>query len=469
MLKIYNTPHRQIEEFKPQDTADVKIYTCGPTVYAEPHIGNWAAFIYWDILVRTLRANNYGVRRTMNVTDVGHLVSDADEGEDKLEKGARREGKTAWEVADFYTDLFLDGMKKLNLVTPTTVARATDYIPKQLDIVKDLRDKGFTYEISDGIYFDTSKYPEYADFAHLNLDELKAGARVSFNPEKRNASDFALWKWTPEGQTRDMQWEFEGRMGFPGWHLECSAIALDTLGNTLDIHTGGIDHIHVHHTDEIAQSENYTGEKFSNYWLHANHITSEGRKISKSLDNGFTLKQLSERGYSALDYKMLVLQSHYQTESDFSFTALDSAKTRLHNWRNIAAMRWQVYNTKNDESVLPSLASQKILLDIINQNLDTPKTLSKIDEIMTKISNAPSEKISTDNLSSLIKFIDDLLGLELESSTPDISDEQKRLILERRIARDSKDWAKSDEIRDELIEQGVKLRDSKDKTYWEYI
>ena len=468
MLKIHNTPNRQLEEFTPQDAQDVKVYTCGPTVYAEPHIGNWAAFIYWDILVRTLRANDYGVRRTMNITDVGHLVSDEDEGEDKLEKGARREGKTAWEIADFYTDLFLDGMQKLNLIMPTTIARATDYIPKQIEIVKYLRAKGLTYEISDGIYFDTSKFPAYADFAHLNLDELKAGARVSFNPEKRNPSDFALWKWTEEGKTRDMQWEFDGRMGFPGWHLECSAIALDTLGDTLDIHTGGIDHINVHHTDEIAQSENYTGKQFSNYWLHANHITSEGKKISKNLDNGFTLKQLAEHGYSPLDYKMLVLQSHYQTESDFSFAALDSAKARLNNWHSVAAMRWQVYGAKTDESLLPSLAAKKILLDIINQNLDTPKTLSKIDEIFTEILNTPNDKISAKNLAELIEFIDDLLGLNLANSTLDIGDELKQKILERRTAREQKDWAKSDEIRDELLEKGIRLRDSKDKTFWEY-
>ena len=256
MIKFYNTPDRKIEEFIPQDPNNVKIYTCGPTVYAAPHIGNWAAFIYWDILVRTLQANGYTVRRTMNITDVGHLVSDEDEGEDKLEKGARKEGKTAWDIAEFYTNDFIQGIKKLNLIQPNSLSRATDFIPEQIEIVKNLREKGLTYEISDGIYFDTSKYPKYAEFAHLNLDELKAGARVNFNPEKRNISDFALWKWTPEGQSRDMQWDFEGKMGFPGWHLECSAIALSTLGDTLDIHTGGIDHILVHHTDEIAQSEN---------------------------------------------------------------------------------------------------------------------------------------------------------------------------------------------------------------------
>ncbi len=283
MLKFYNTPSRKIEEFKPLNPENVKVYTCGPTVYASPHIGNWVAFIYWDILVRTLQLNGYNVTRTMNITDVGHLVSDEDDGEDKLEKGARQEGKTVWEVAEFYTNEFLKGMRDLNLITPDNLSKATDFIPEQIEIIENLSKKGFTYKTSDGIYFDTAKFPKYADFAHLDLENLKAGARVNFNPEKKNLSDFALWKWSPKDKKRGMEWEYCGRMGFPGWHLECSAIAINTLGETIDIHTGGIDHIPVHHTDEIAQSETFTGKTFSNYWLHCNHMTSEGKKISKWL------------------------------------------------------------------------------------------------------------------------------------------------------------------------------------------
>ena len=238
MLKFYNTPSRKIEEFKPLNPENVKVDTCGPTVYASPHIGNWVAFIYWDILVRTLQLNGYSVTRTMNITDVGHLVSDEDDGEDKLEKGARREGKTVWEVAEFYTNEFLKGMHDLNLITPDNLSKATDFIPEQIEIIENLSKKGFTYKTSDGIYFDTAKFPKYADFAHLDLENLKAGARVNFNPEKKNLSDFALWKWSPKDQKRGMEWEYCGRMGFPGWHLECSAIAINTLGETIDIHTG---------------------------------------------------------------------------------------------------------------------------------------------------------------------------------------------------------------------------------------
>lgn len=465
MLKFYNTPSRKIEEFKPLNPENVKVYTCGPTVYASPHIGNWVAFIYWDILVRTLQLNGYNVTRTMNITDVGHLVSDEDDGEDKLEKGARREGKTVWEIAEFYTNEFLKGMRDLNLITPENLSKATDFIPEQIAIIKDLSKKGFTYKTSDGIYFDTAKFPKYADFAHLDLENLKAGARVNFNPEKKNLSDFALWKWSPKDKKRGMEWEYCGRMGFPGWHLECSAIAINTLGETIDIHTGGIDHIPVHHTDEIAQSETFTGKTFSNYWLHCNHMTSEGKKISKSLGNGFTLEQIVSQGFSPMDFKMFVLQSQYRTESNFSFENLKSAQNRLKNWQNIASLRWQV---KGNDGTIPSLATKQIILEEVNDNLDTPKALAKIDEIFGEIIKANPEKLNYDNLLELIEFIDELLGLNLITSTPDIPDEIKMKIIERTNARAEKNWAKSDEIRDELLSKNIILRDTPKKSFWEY-
>ena len=465
MLKFYNTPSRKIEEFKPLNPENVKIYTCGPTVYASPHIGNWVAFIYWDILVRTLRLNGYNITRTMNITDVGHLVSDEDDGEDKLEKGARREGKTVWEVAEFYTNEFLKGMQDLNLITPENLSKATDFIPEQIEIIDNLSKKGFTYTTSDGIYFNTAKFPKYANFAHLDLENLKAGARVNFNPEKKNLSDFALWKWSPKDQKRGMEWEYCGRMGFPGWHLECSAIAINTLGETIDIHTGGIDHIPVHHTDEIAQSETFTGKTFSNYWLHCNHMTSEGKKISKSLGNGFTLEQIMSQGFSPMDFKMFVLQSQYQTESNFSFENLKSAQNRLKNWQNIANLRWQI---KGSDGEIPSLAAKQAILEEVNDNLDTPKALAKIDEIFGEIIKANPEKLNHSNLLELLEFIDELLGLNLITSTPDISDEIKIKIIERTNARAEKNWTKSDEIRDELLSKNIILRDTPKKSFWEY-
>lgn len=465
MLKFYNTPSRKIEEFKPLNPENVKIYTCGPTVYASPHIGNWVAFIYWDILVRTLRLNGYNVTRTMNITDVGHLVSDEDDGEDKLEKGARREGKTVWEVAEFYTKEFLKGMRDLNLITPENLSKATDFIPEQIEIIDNLSRKGLTYITSDGIYFNTAKFPKYANFAHLDLENLKAGARVNFNPEKKNLSDFALWKWSPKDQKRGMEWEYCGRMGFPGWHLECSAIAINTLGETIDIHTGGIDHIPVHHTDEIAQSETFTGKTFSNYWLHCNHMTSEGKKISKSLGNGFTLEQIMSQGFSPMDFKMFVLQSQYRTENNFSFENLKSAQNRLKNWQNIASLRWQI---KGSDGGIPSLATKQVILEEVNDNLDTPKALAKIDEIFGEIIKANPEKLNHSNLLELLEFIDELLGLNLITSTPDISDEIKIKIIERTNARAEKNWTKSDEIRDELLSKNIILRDTPKKSFWEY-
>ena len=465
MLKFYNTPSRKIEEFKPLNPENVKVYTCGPTVYATPHIGNWVAFIYWDILIRTLRLNGYNVTRTMNITDVGHLVSDEDDGEDKLEKGAQREGKTVWEVAEFYTNEFLRGMQDLNLITPENLSKATDFIPEQIEIIDNLSRKGLTYITSDGIYFNTAKFPKYANFAHLDLENLKAGARVNFNPEKKNLSDFALWKWSPKDQKRGMEWEYCGRMGFPGWHLECSAIAINTLGETIDIHTGGIDHIPVHHTDEIAQSETFTGKTFSNYWLHCNHMTSEGKKISKSLGNGFTLEQIMSQGFSPMDFKMFVLQSQYRTENNFSFENLKSAQNRLKNWQNIASLRWQI---KGSDGGIPSLATKQVILEEVNDNLDTPKALAKIDEIFGEIIKANPEKLNHSNLLELLEFIDELLGLNLITSTPDISDEIKIKIIERTNARAEKNWTKSDEIRDELLSKNIILRDTPKKSFWEY-
>ena len=474
-LKFHNTLTGQLDEFVSQTAGKVSIYTCGPTVYDYPHIGNWVSYIYWDTLVRILIANNYEVNRVMNITDVGHLVSDADEGEDKLEKGAKREGKTAWEVAAFYTDNFLKGMKLLGLIEPQYITKATDYIPDQLNLISKLKEKGFTYQIDDGIYFDTSKFSKYADFAHIDLESLKAGARVEFNPQKRNHSDFALWKFTPNGEKRDMEWELDGRMGFPGWHLECSAIAMSILGKTLDIHTGGIDHIPVHHTNEIAQSEAATDVRFSNYWLHNNFLKVNGTKISKSLGNGYTLEDLDKKGFSPLDFRMFVLQGNYRNEGNFTFENLQSAKNRLHNWRNIAALRHQIHNTiqsdsekAKDEKTISLYATSQAIIEAIDNDLGTPEALKIIDEAFSRATSARLTNIDRQSLVQLLTTIDATLGLQLIDSTPDISDDTKRIILERNAARDQKDWEKSDELRNQLLESEIIIRDNDKDSVWEY-
>ncbi len=479
MIKLHNTLTRKTEEFVPQTPQSVLLYTCGPTVYDYLHIGNWTAYIYWDILVRTLESNGYSVDRVMNITDVGHLTSDEDEGEDKLEKGARRENKTAWQIAEFYTKDCLDDIRKLGLITPTHIAKATDFIPQQLELVRQLKQKGFTYQIDDGIYFDTSKFPTYADFAHLNLAALKAGARVEQNLQKRNPSDFALWKFTPKNTRRDMEWdtpkdlvEGEAKKGFPGWHLECSAIAMNILSKTLDIHTGGIDHIPVHHTNEIAQSEAATGKLFSRYWLHNNHLKANGTKISKSLSNGYTLQDIEKKGYSALDFKMFVLQSHYRTESNFTWENLESAKIRLRHWKEIAALRWQTKTQPEKASEI--VETYKISLvratqgiaEALNEDINTPAALQIVDEAFSLISENPLGRVCKNALTELLTTIDSLLGLELIESTPDITGEQRQLIQEREVARTNKDWVKSDALRDALLSQNIQLNDTQDGAVW---
>lgn len=480
MMKLHNTLTRKVEDFLPQNPQKVLLYTCGPTVYDYLHIGNWTAYIYWDILVRILQSNGYSVDRVMNITDVGHLTSDKDEGEDKLEKGARRENKTAWEIAEFYTENCLEDMRKLGLITPTHIAKATDFIPQQLELVQTLKQKGYTYQIDDGIYFDTSKFPTYANFAHLNLAKLRAGARVEQNPQKRNVSDFALWKFTPKNTRRDMEWDTpedlleskEKRKGFPGWHLECSAIAMTLLGETLDIHTGGIDHIPVHHTNEIAQSEAATDKVFSNYWLHNNHLKADGTKISKSLGNGYTLHDIQAKGYSLLDFKMFVLQSHYRTESNFTWDNLDSAKVRLQHWREIACLRLQTKSQpENSSEIIESYRASLVraaqgVTEAVSEDLNTPAALQIVDEAFSIVSENPLGRVCRDALTTLLTIIDSLLGLELEGSAADISDQQKQLIEEREVARQNKDWAKSDIIRDELLKQAIHLNDTPDGTVW---
>jgi cysteinyl-tRNA synthetase len=373
-------------------------------------------------------------------------------------------------------------VNKLGLITPEHFAKATEFIGEQLDLVRALKNKGVTYQIDDGIYFDTSKFPTYANFAHLDLDAQKAGARVEFNPQKRNHSDFALWKFTPEGETRDMQWDtpndlIEGdiQKGFPGWHLECSAMAINILGETLDIHTGGIDHIPVHHTNEIAQSEAATGKRFSNFWLHNNHLKVDGTKISKSLDNGYTLDDLEEKGYSTQDYRMFVLQSHYRTEGNFTFENLTAAKNRLHNWRNSAALRHQIHDTLRDDDekstdskALSLYATSQAVVEALSDDLNTPEALTIIDEAFSRLASAPPESIHRHALVELLETIDDTLGLQLVASTPDISDENKRLIIQRIQARIEKNWDLSDQLRVKLMSQGINIRDTLQGSIWEY-
>lgn len=450
-MKLYNTLTRKVEEFTPQDTERVKMYTCGPTVYSFAHIGNFTAYIYWDLLVRTIRLNGWKEDRVLNITDVGHLASDADDGEDKMEKGARREGKTVWQIAEMYMNDYLANFRALNLIEPTQICRATDFIEEDIALVDALDKKGFVYETSDGLYYDTSKFASYADFAHLDLENLKAGARVEFNNEKRNASDFALWKWVREGEDHAMQWEYRGRAGYPGWHIECAAIIHEKLGETIDIHTGGIDHIPVHHTNEIAELEGAYDKQMSRFWVHNNFITIDGEKISKSLGNVYMFSDLIAKGFSHLDYKMWVLQGHFQSERNFSFSDLAAARQRLTNYRNFAALRWQKPATDMSEV-------RAAILEQLNNNLNSAGALAELDKAIKN--NVPSNEF--------VEFLDEAFGLKLAESTPDISDELKAKIAERKQAKTERDFAKSDALRDEITKAGIKLLDGANEMLWQY-
>ena len=459
MITLYNTLSRQEEAFKPVHPPRVTFYSCGPTVYDYPHIGNWYAFIRWDVLVRMLRASNYTVDWVMNITDVGHLVSDADEGEDKLEKGARREGKTAWDVADYYADYFFTALQRLNFTTITHTPKATDYIQEQIALVRQLEEKGCTYRIDDGVYFDTAKFADYGTMARLDTNALMAGARVEFNKQKRQATDFALWKFSPKNEKRDMEWDSPWGKGFPGWHIECSAMSMQLLGRTLDIHAGGIDHIPVHHTNEIAQSEAATGQQFANYWLHSNFIKVDGKKMSKSLGNLITLEDIEQAGISLHAFRLLVLESHYRNEAQFTWDVLRAAANRYQNWVAIADLRWQpqANTTKQSFASAP-------LLDALQQDLNTPLLLQRIDAQFAETEAKGITAANVTDFTNYLQYIEALTGLTL--CYDDINDDQKTLLSRRATARKAKDWVLSDQLREELAKTSIQINDSQQGQRW---
>lgn len=465
-MKLYNTLTRKVEKFRPIKKKTVTLYTCGPTVYDHAHIGHWFTYVRMDLLVRTLQSVGYRVNWVMNITDVGHLVSDADEGEDKLEKGAKREGKSAWDVAKMYEAEFLSEMKSLNILNPSKIVRATEHIKEQIELIQVLEKNGYTYVINDGVYFDTSKFKKYADFAKLDMDEQQAGARVEFNKEKKNKTDFALWKFSPKGSKRDMEWNSPWGKGFPGWHIECSAMAMKYLGSTLDIHAGGIDHIPVHHSNEIAQSEAATGKRFANYWMHSNHISVNGQKISKSLGNSIRLEDLNKKGFDAQDLRILILESSYMTQSQFSFDTLEAAQNRLSDLKSMSVVRYQA----NKKSLRQKAYFKKISKDLIASmadNLDTPKVMTTLSEVNKKVLDNGLNVKDLKDFNTLIKTIDKLLGLKL-GEIKDIAEEDKELIAKRNAARADNNYKLSDEIRDKLLKKNIALRD-KQTSYWYYL
>ncbi len=451
MIKLYNTANKQEENFIPITPNEVGIYSCGPTVYHYQHLGNLRSAIFADTLHRMFLSSGYNVKHVINITDVGHLVSDGDEGQDKMEKGAKREGKSVWDIADFYTKEYFHSLDLLNINREEyNFPKATETIPEQIDLVKKLEENGYTYRISDGIYFDTSKFSRYADFAHLDIDGLRSGARVEENKEKKNITDFALWKFSPKDEQRQMEWESPWGEGFPGWAIECSAMSKKILGNHFDIHTGGIDHIPVHHTNEIAQSECANGEKYVNYWMHNNFLNDAGGKMAKSSGEFLRLQTLLDKGYDPLAFRYYLLTTHYRKEIAFSFESLD-ASTVAYN----KLIEWCKENKKEDGEINETYKNN--FLNYLYNDLGTPACIALMWDLIKDNSVNDSEKYAT------IVFMGDTLGLnfsKIEKEEIETSDEVKELLKARAGARLAKDFAESDRLRDEILKQGFVVKDT---------
>jgi cysteinyl-tRNA synthetase len=465
MLKFYNTLTRKKQEFRPMGK-EVLLYTCGPTVYDFAHIGNFRAYIFEDLLRRVLEFNDLRVKHVQNFTDVGHLVSDEDTGEDKMEVGAKRERKTAWQIADFYINAFVEDFKKLRLKEPSVWTRATENIQEMIELVQALQDKGYTYEIEDGVYFDTSKFKDYGKMAKLDLKNLRAGARVEVAEGKISPSDFALWKNSPKDKKRDMEWDSPFGRGFPGWHIECSAMAMKFLGHTIDIHCGGVDHIPVHHTNEIAQSEAATGKPFSQFWLHNEFMLVDGKKMSKSLGNFFTLRDIIEKGYSPLAFRYLCMSVHYRSQMNFTLDALRDAQTTV---RSINDFLHRVKHTKSGKNKRIEEAvekAEKTFTESINDDLNTPKAFAAMFDLMNLVNREidSGHAGSTDKVLEFFEKINTVLDILEEHA--EITQEEKKLIELREQFRKQKDFKAADDLRQQLKERGITVEDTPHGVRW---
>lgn len=455
MLKLYNSLSRKVEEFTPIDPHQVGMYTCGPTVYSFAHIGNFRTYTTADLLLRALQFNGFDVKYIMNLTDVGHLTGDnegdADTGEDRMEKAAKKEKKTAWEVAEFYTDAFLKDYDLLGLEKPERFTKATDHIKEQIDLVKELEEKGFTYITSDGVYFDTTKLKDYGQLS--DLDEIKEGARIEVNEEKKNPRDFALWKFSRKDEKRHMEWKSPWGKGFPGWHIECSAMSIKYLGTPFDIHVGGVDLKQTHHPNEIAQSEGATGKKFVNYWVHSAFILVQGERMSKSLGNNYRLYDLEKSGYHPISLRYLYLQTHYRKELNFTFASLDAAENALKNLLQDIAL-WD-----DPSGSLPEYEEK--FINALNDDLNMPQALAVMWDLVK------SDKPTAAKAKSLFKM-DEVLGLGLDQKREIVKKDQgivpahiMEMVAERDQLRRGKHFNLADQLRAKIQKLGYVIEDSK--------
>jgi cysteinyl-tRNA synthetase len=458
MLKLWNTASRSLEDFKPLVPGKVGVYTCGPTVYWDAHIGNMRSYLFEDVLQRTLELEGFDVKRVMNITDVGHLTDDADSGEDKMEKAAAKEGKTAQDIAAFYTTHFLEDAAKLNIRIPPApyLCKATDHIAEQIELVKTLESKGFTYRTSDGIYFDTSKFPSYGSFSGQKLEDKEEGARVAANPEKKNKSDVALWKFSnPVGADpsvrpkRQMEWDSPWGVGFPGWHIECSAMARKYLGQPFDIHCGGVDHIPVHHENEIAQSEAAYGVKLANYWLHNEFLLVDGQKMSKSLGNVYTVSDIIAKGFDPLALRFFFLGTNYRQKQNFTWEGLQAAQNALN--------KLKAYSRELETPKIGCADLEAEFKAALEDDLNTPKALAVLWK--TVDSDYP-----THAKAATLSWMDTVLDLSLDdviAHPVEVPNDIKLMAEEREDARRQSDWTSADRLRGEIEGRGWVVEDTK--------
>lgn len=454
-LYLTNTLTRKKDKFEPIQKGKVGIYSCGPTVYWNQHIGHMYAYTQWDALVRFLRFSGLEVKWVMNITDVGHMTSDEDTGEDKMEKGAKREGVSPWDIANKYIAQFKESMQLLNIQTPDVLCRATEHIEDQINLIKKIENNGFTYQTKVGLVFDTSKFSQYADFAKLDLKNQEAGSRVEVDPEKKNPWDFLLWVTNQPNHI--MQWDSPWGKGFPGWHIECTAMSTKYLGETFDIHTGGKEHIAVHHTNEIAQGYGAFGHKTANYWLHNDWLTFKGVKISKSLGNMITVQDLVAKGYDPLALRYLILTSNYRTGLDFTWESLDAAQTALKNLRKTVNLlkQQEERNALSQEKEAKREEYLQKFVEALNDDLNTAKALATISEVLK--SNIPSP----DKYDLLLSF-DEVLGLQInkEEESINIPEEVINLAEKREEARKEGNWQEADNFRNQIEKMGFVVSDT---------
>ena len=465
-MRLYNTLTKKVEEFVSNEQGKVKMYTCGPTVYHYAHIGNLRTYIFEDILEKGLSYLGYEVQRAMNITDVGHLTSDGDTGEDKMAKGAAREGKTVYEIADFYTKAFLDDMVALNIKVPSLIEKASDNIDVYIEMITKMLENDYAYISNGNVYFDISKAPNYYQLSGKNQDDLFVGVRDSVEEDKskRNPADFVLWFTLSKFENQIMKWDSPWGLGYPGWHIECSGISYKIFGEYLDIHCGGVDNIFPHHTNEIAQSESFVGHKWCNYWCHGAHLNDESGKMSKSNGEFLTVSLLKKKGYSPLDYRFFCLNSHYRNPLTFSFESLDGARNALNKLKNKIA-------NLSDEGNIDEEAINKydnIFKDAVSNDLNTSSMITVLYDLLKDENvNDKTKRVLIEKFDEVLSL--DLLKVEEMSIDSDLEKEVNELIAKRAEAKKNKDFALADQIRDDLLSRNIKLIDTREGTKFEII